>query len=162
MRYISDKINIMELTSSHLNRLMFFKIPCAFWCGLRVKQLSPDECTIKVRHSWFNQNPFKSMHFAVQAMAAEFSTGALVMYHIKKSGKSISMLVISGKLTFTKKARGKISFVCNDGHLIGGVLQNAITTGEGQAFTMVSTGTDEKGDVVSVMEFEWTVKVKKS
>jgi hypothetical protein len=29
------------------------------------------------------------MYFAVQAMAAELSTGALVMYHIKQSGKKI-------------------------------------------------------------------------
>ena len=30
---------------------------------------------VTVRHKWFNQNPFKSMFWAVQGMAAELSTG---------------------------------------------------------------------------------------
>jgi hypothetical protein len=47
--------------------------------------------------------PFNSMYFAVQAMAAELSTGALVMYQIQKSGKKISMLVANNKGNFKKK-----------------------------------------------------------
>lgn len=43
------------------------------------------------------------MYFAVQAMAAEFTTGALVMFHIKSSGKNISMLVAQNKAVFTKR-----------------------------------------------------------
>jgi len=41
-----------------------------------------------VKHRWLNQNPFNSMYFAVQAMAAELTTGALVMYQIKKVVKT--------------------------------------------------------------------------
>ena len=58
------------------------------------------------------------MYFAVQAMAAELTTGALVMYQIKKSKRNISMLVANNKGNFTKKATGRITFTCNDGHLI--------------------------------------------
>jgi hypothetical protein len=36
-------------------------------------------------------NPFNSMYFAVQAMAAELSTGALVMYQIQKVVKNIDV-----------------------------------------------------------------------
>jgi hypothetical protein len=32
-------------------------------------------CVATVKHRWINQNPFNSMYFAVQAMAAELSTG---------------------------------------------------------------------------------------
>jgi hypothetical protein len=43
-----------------------------------------------VKHRWI-KNPFNSMYFAVQAMAADNRT--LVMYQIQKSGKKIiSML----------------------------------------------------------------------
>ena len=100
------------------------------------------------------------MYFAVQAMAAELTTGALVMYHIKKSGKKISMLVANNKGNFTKKARGRITFTCNDGNLIEDAIRKAIETGEGQTFWMTSTGKDEAGDQVSFMEFEWSIKVK--
>ena len=78
------------------------------------------------------------MYFAVQAMAAELSTGALVMYQIQKSGKKISMLVANNKGNFTKKATGRITFVCKDGDLIERAIEQSVTTGEGQTFWMKS------------------------
>ena len=98
----------MEFTPFKLNAFTFFKLPSAFWSGVRVKQITSENCKVTVKHSWFNQNPFKSMYFAVQAMAAEFTTGALVMYHIKSSGKNISMLVAQNKAVFTKKQQGEL------------------------------------------------------
>jgi len=150
----------MEFTASKLNRFLFVKLPSAFWSGVRVKAISAMSCTATVKHRWFNQNPFNSMYFAVQAMAAELTTGALVMYQIKNSGRKISMLVANNKGNFTKKAKGRITFVCNDGHLIEEAINTAIATGEGQTFWMTSIGKDEAGDQVSQMEFEWSIKVK--
>jgi len=150
----------MEFTASKLNTFLFVKLPSAYWSGVRVKAISATSCTATVKHRWFNQNPFNSMYFAVQAMAAELTTGALVMYHIKKSGKKISMLVANNKGNFSKKARGRITFTCNEGHLIEEAINTAIATGEGQTFWMSSVGKDEAGDQVSHMEFEWSIKVK--
>lgn len=150
----------MEFTPAKLNSFLFFKLPSAFWSGVRVKSILPQSCTVTVKHRWFNQNPFNSMYFAVQAMAAELTTGALVMYQIKNSGKKISMLVANNKGNFTKKAKGRITFVCNDGHLIEETIKVAVATGEGQTLWMKSIGIDEKGDQVSHMEFEWSIKVK--
>ena len=126
----------MRLTASKLNKFLFFKLPAAFICGVRVKKLDEKECVATVKHRWINQNPFNSMYFAVQAMAAELSTGALVMYQIQKSGKKISMLVANNKGNFTKKATGRITFVCKDGDLIERAIEQSITTGEGQTFWM--------------------------
>ncbi|MFK7048929.1 hypothetical protein FLACOL_02250 [Flavobacterium columnare] len=151
----------MKFTPTKLNLFLFFKLPSAFWSGVRVKRIDDYECQATVKHRWFNQNPFNSMYFAVQAMAAELTTGALVMKQIKESGKNISMLVANNKGTFTKKATGKITFICSDGRLIEEAIKNTIATGEGQTFWMKSIGMDEKGDQVSVMDFEWTVRVKK-
>ena len=139
---------------------MFFKLPSAFWCGIRAKSFSEEICQSTVKHRWFNQNPFNSIYFAVQAMAAEFTTGVLVMYQVKKSGGNISMLVASNKATFTKKALGRITFECNQGNLIKDIIQKAIETNEGQTIWLTSIGTDEKGDQVSEMQFEWSIKLK--
>ncbi|MFN3640594.1 MAG: DUF4442 domain-containing protein, partial [Flavobacterium sp.] len=68
----------MSISTTKLHAFLFIKLPSAFWCGVRVKRISEKECVVTVKHRWFNQNPFKSMYFAVQAMAAELSTGALV------------------------------------------------------------------------------------
>ena len=150
----------MTITASKLNQFLFFKLPSAFICGVRVKTIDATECIVSVKHRWINQNPFQSMYFAVQAMGAELSTGALVMYHIQKSGRKISMLVANNKGTFTKKATGRITFTSNDGHLIEEAIQKTIATGEGQTFWMKSIGMNEQGVQVSEMDFEWSIRVK--
>ena len=100
------------------------------------------------------------MFWAVQGMAAELSTGILVINQIRSSGKKISMLVASNNATFTKKAVGRITFICNDGKKIDEAIKVAVETGEGQTFWMQSKGTNEDGIVVSTFNFEWTIKVK--
>lgn len=150
----------MKFTPAKLNAFLFFKLPSAYWSGVRVKTILPDVCEVCVRHKWFNQNPFKSMYFAVQAMAAELTTGALVMYYIKNSQKNISMLVVQNSSEFTKKATGKITFVCNDGKTVQETIQKAIETKEGQTVWLTSAGKNEKNEIVSTMKFMWAVKVK--
>lgn len=150
----------MKISVSSLNKFLLFKLPSAYICGVRVKQIDENKCVVTVKHRWINQNPFNSMYFAVQAMAAELSTGALVMLEIQKSGKKISMLVANNKSNFSKKATGRITFTCNDGALADKAIQEAIATGEGQTFWMKSIGTNEKGEQVSEMDFEWSVRTK--
>ena len=151
----------MEFSTSKFNTFLFLKLPSAFWSGVRLKSISADKCVVTVKHRWINQNPFKSMYFAVQAMAAELTTGALVMMKIKKSGKDISMLVSNNNSNFSKKATGRITFTCNDGHLIEEAIQKAIASGEGQTIWMKSIGQNEKEEQVSEMNFEWSIKLKK-
>lgn len=151
----------MQFTPSKINTFNFLNLPSVWWCGIRVKKITETECTAKVKHRWINQNPFRSMFWAVQGMAAELTTGVLVMREIAHSGKKISMLVANNKAQFTKKARGKITFTCDEGAIIHQYIEKAIETGEGQTFWLTSKGIDEKGDVVSVFEFEWSVKIKK-
>lgn len=150
----------MEVTVKKMNRFLMFKLPSAFLCGVRLKELDDAKAVATVTYKWMNQNPFNSMYFAVQSMAAELTTGALVIKSIQKSGKKISMLVTNHSGAFTKKAVGKITFTCNDGTEIAAALQKTIETGEGQTIKMKSIGTDELGDQVSVYEFEWSVKLR--
>lgn len=151
----------MELNVSKINKFLFFKLPSAYWTGVRMKEVSDVKAITTVKHGWKNQNPFKSMYFAVQAMAAELSTGALVMRKIAKSGEKISMLVANNNSSFTKKATGRIFFTCEDGAVLDDAIKKAIETGEGVTVWMKSIGRNTAGDQVSVMNFEWTLKVKK-
>lgn len=150
----------MNITPRKLNAYTIFKLPSAYLCGVRTRYIDNDKSIVTVRHRWINQNPFKSMFWAVQGMAAEFSTGALIIGKIQESGKRISMLVTSNNASFTKKAVGKITFTCKDGHLIDDALKKTIATGEGQTFWMQSVGLNEDGIVVSTFNFEWSIKVK--
>lgn len=150
----------MTITPRKLNLFSLFKLPSAWLCGVRVKSIDAQQCTVGVTHKWINQNPFNSMFWAVQGMAAELSTGALVVGYIEDSKLNISMLVAQNNATFTKKATGKITFQCTDGHLIEEGIKNAIETGEGQTVWMKSIGKNREGIEVSHFNFEWTLKVK--
>jgi hypothetical protein len=150
----------MELTASKLNMFSLLKLPSAYICGVRVKYIDGNTCKVVVKHRWINQNPFKSMFWAVQGMAAELSTGALMIGKIKASGRRISMLVVSNSAHFYKKATGRIIFTCNEGAAIDRVLETAIQTGEGQTVMLTATGVNEEGIEVSKFQFEWSIKLK--
>jgi hypothetical protein len=100
------------------------------------------------------------MYWAVQGMAAELATGAMVLKQIRASGRRISMLITTSNATFVKKATGRITFICSDGALVVKALEKATRTGEGQTVWMKSVGTDSDGDEVSSFNFEWTIKLK--
>ena len=127
---------------------------------MRLKHLGPDRAKVQVRHRWINQNPFRSMFWAVQGMAAELSTGALVMQAIRQSGKDVSMLVLNNRAHFSRKATGLITFCCEDGNLVEKAIARAIGTGEGQTVWLTATGINEAGDRVSTFEFEWTLRLR--
>ena len=150
----------MNISPSKLNTFLMFKLPAAYFTGVRTKSLDDTTCVVTVKHRWINQNPFNSMFWAVQGMAAELTTGALVMKKIKESGKKISMLVANNNATFTKKATGRITFTCKEGHKIDEAIRKAIETGEGQTVWLSANGVNKDGVEVSSFNFEWTLKVK--
>ncbi len=150
----------MKITPQKINLYMLFKLPSAFFCGVRVVSISDTEAVVKVKHRWINQNPFKSLYWAVQGMASEFASGILVIQEIKKVNKKISMLVTHQEGRFTKKATGKITFTCNEGALVKQTIQKAIETGEGQIIHLKADGFDASGDLVSQFVYEWSIKVK--
>lgn len=150
----------MKLTPRKINLFNLFKLPSVYLMGIRVKTLTNEFCNVSVKHRWINQNPFRSMFWAVQGMAAELTTGALMMSKIKSSGKPISMLVSNNNASFTKKATGRITFICNDGLKVDAAIAKAIATKEGQTVWMTSIGTNKEGIQVSIFNFEWSVKVR--
>ncbi|WAC03241.1 DUF4442 domain-containing protein [Lacinutrix neustonica] len=151
----------MTLTPRKINMFNALKLPSVYLMGVRVTDITKDSCAVKVKHRWLNQNPFKSMFWAVQGMAAELTTGAPVLMKIKESGEKVSMLVSNNNANFSKKATGKITFECKDGHKIDEALKKTIESGEGETIWMQSIGTNEAGVVVSTFNFEWSVKVRR-
>ena len=139
----------------------FFKLPSVFWTGIRVTKIDLDSCEVSVKHRWINQNPFKSMFWAVQGMAAEFTTGTLIMNTIRDSNRKVSMLVLNNKANFSKKATGRITFSCTQGAEVTKLMNELIETGTPKTIWMESIGINEAGDIVSRFNFEWTLNIKK-
>jgi hypothetical protein len=100
------------------------------------------------------------MFWAVQGMAAELSTGALIMHALHQSNTKASMLVIENKATFSKKAVGRINFNCPQGEAVLAAIDAAKKTHTPQQIWLHAKGLDEAGDEVSAFSFLWTIKVK--
>lgn len=150
----------MKLTARQVNLFNLLKLPAAYFTGVRVKSINDTTCVVTVKHRWINQNPFKSMFWAVQGMGAELTTGALVLGKIRDSGQQISMLVANNNASFSKKATGRITFACYEGKKIDEAIANAIATGEGQTVWLNAIGTNADAVEVSNFNFEWSLKVR--
>lgn len=143
------------------NLFTLFKLPAAWITGVRLTHLDDQGATASIKHRWINQNPYNSMFWAVQGMAAEFPTGILLTQEINRSRRSISMLVLNNKASFTKKATGRINFSCSQGEEARNAINTLIETGEPQTVWLESIGLNEDGQQVSVFSFEWTLLLKK-
>ena len=150
----------MKITPKKINSFMLFKLPMAYFGGVRVTSLNEEKAVVSIKHKWANQNPYKSMFWAAQGMAAEMSTAVLVMQEIEKTNRKFSMLVTHQEGDFFKKATKKIVFTCKGGNQIREAIQEAIKTGEGQVIVLTSEAKNEDGIVVSNFQFQWSLKVK--
>jgi hypothetical protein len=139
---------------------LFMKLPAAFFSGIRIKQVTENECHVTVPFKWLTQNPFKSTYFASLSMAAELSTGALALACIYKSIPGISMLVVQVNSSYFKKATGITTFICQDGPAFKAAVEKAIDTKEGQTVIAHSAGYNKAGEKVAAFEITWSFKAK--
>jgi len=151
----------MKYTPNKINRWMLFKLPAAWLTGVRLSLINEGKCEVKVRFKWINQNPYRSMFWAVQAMAAELTTGMLLTKSIQDSNSDISMLLVSNKSSFYKKAVGKITFVCDEGEIAKQLINSTIKNTTSKSW-FKAKGYDEAGDQVSEFDFEWSCKKRKN
>jgi hypothetical protein len=151
----------MKFSKFQISLFTLLRLPSVWLCGIRVTLLEQSFCEAKVKHRWINQNPFNSMFWAVQGMAAELTTGMLLMQEIQISKRKVSMLVLNNKANFSKKAQGRITFSCNSADLITNAIKKLYETDKPQTLWLTSKGMDENNDLVSTFEFEWTLLIKK-
>ena len=137
------------------------KLPIAWISGLKVVGVTKDIAKVNIKFKYLNKNPFKSMYFACQAMAAEMSTGLLALGCLDAQPEKVSMLVLDLNCSFTKKAIGTIQFVCEDGAKVKACIDEAVETGKGVVCVMQSKGFNEAGDCVSTFNITWTFKKKR-
>ena len=139
---------------------LFFRLPAAFFSGVRVRAIDEKQCVTTVPYKWLTQNPFRSTYFASLSMAAELSTGALAMAHLYKSRPPVSMLVVKMESEFFRKATGRTRFVCEDGDLFRIAVEETLRTGEPRTVRALSTGTNAQGETVASFYITWSFKAK--
>jgi len=148
------------MTIRNFNRFLLLKLPSAFFSGVRLRSLNDKCAVVTVTLNFLNKNPFKSMFWAVQGMAAELATGAIILSEVRNSTVPISMLVTRNEAEFLKKAKGKITFTCTDVAFVKNQFASHLQSKTSTRFWMQSEGVDEQGEVVSRFRFEWSIKTK--
>jgi hypothetical protein len=137
------------------------QLPSAYFSGVRVIGMDENKCKVKVPYKWFTRNPFRSTYFACLAMAGEMSTGALGLAYLYKRNPPVSMLVVSVKAHYYKKATGITIFTCEDGNLFDKMISEAISTGETRTVEAKSAGRNKEGELIAEMVVTWSFKMKK-
>lgn len=158
----TESSSFLQLVRNPLKFSFFLlsKLPSAYFSGVRVKEISYEKAIVTVPYKWFSQNPFKSLYFACQAMAAEMSTGLLAMLHVYGRKPAVSMLVVRIDGEFLKKGTDVVRFICHDGEAMEQAIEEAVATGDPVQFTARSIGTNLAGEVVSSFNITWSFKVK--
>ena len=153
---------IKQVTGGQFRWFLFTQLPMGWIAGLRVKSLSPERCVTTVPYKWLTKNPFRSMYFAVQSMAAELSTASTCLLATAGQKPSVAFIIVDMKASFYKKATGKVYFTCEDASQAFDAVTNCIQSGNAETATFHTTGKMADGTVVSEFEFTWSFKQRKS
>lgn len=130
--------------------------------GLRIKHIDESRCVTSIPFNWLNKNPFKSIYFAVQSMAAELSTASACLLAVEGLKPSVAFIIVNMKASFSKKAVDRVFFTCEDIHKAFEAVANCINSGDTSHATFKTIGRMEDGTVVSEFEFTWSFKQRKS
>lgn len=161
---MNEKSNFRKLATSSFKFkiFLFFKLPAAFFSGIRIREITDKNCITSVPYKWFTQNPFHSTYFASLAMAAEMSTGALALMNTYKTKPAISSLITKMEASYFKKAKDITVFTCQEGMEISNAVKEAVNNMEGKTITVRSMGRNKNNELIAEFLFTWSFKVKKS
>ena len=137
---------------------LWARLPLAACAGLSLRRLDDTGCTVALPGGWRTQNPFRSMYFAAQSMAAEMSTGAPAMMLAEGASASVSMLVREVRGVFTRRIQGEAEFTFEDLAGMREAVDRAVATGESESFVARSVGRNRDGGAASEFEITWSFK----
>jgi hypothetical protein len=152
-----------QVSSAFKFRLyVLFNLPMGWLAGMKIIDLTENHCITSVPFKWINKNPFKSVYFAVQSMAAELSTATACMVAIQGHQPSIALIIVDMKGQFYKKATGKVFFTClHQGQTYDTVAQ-ALASKKAQTLSLKTVGKMSDGTLVSEFVFTWSFKQRQS
>ncbi len=153
-----EKFKLRISNSAKFKLFLLTQLPMGLIAGMKLRTIEPDKCVTSVPFKWLNKNPFKSVYFAVQAMAAELSTATPCLLAVRGYKPSVAFIIVDMKAHFFKKATDSVTFTCMEGSKAFDAVEKAITTSEAQIVTFKTVGKMDDGTVVSEFEFTWSFK----
>ena len=137
---------------------MLVKMPLGLFAGLRIRSIDIERCETSVPYGWRSTNPFRSIYFAAQSMAAELSTGALGGLAVALAPSPVAMLITGLEASFSKKATARTTFTCEHGGKIFAAVRETLETGEPAVAEVETVGRMPDGTEVSRFVYTWSFK----
>jgi len=126
--------------------------------GVKLVHLDEESAVTEVPFRWSNKNPFKSMYFAVQSMAAELSTATPALMALKGLDADIALIIVDLKAEFVKKAQSKVTFTCTDYDKFNKAIASLKQPDDVETVTAKTVGRDIDGNEVATFYFTWSFK----
>jgi len=133
-------------------------LPMGIISGIRLVQLDEEKSVATVPYRWWNKNPFDSMYFSVQSMAAELSTAAPALLALESVDAAIAFIIVDLKAEFVKKAKSGITFTCCDYHKYLDAVSWLDKPDDATTVTVKTVGRDVDDDEVAIFYFTWSFK----
>ncbi len=141
---------------------MLTKLPLGLFAGMKVVTLDTERCQTTLPYGWRTTNPFRSIYFAAQSMAAELSTGALAMAAVEMAPSPVAFLITGLEASFGKKATALTTFTCENGSEMFAAVGHTLETGEPATVRAETVGRMPDGTEVSHFAFTWSFKKRAS
>ncbi len=156
------QIKFRDSFLSPLKQRLFYakNLPMGLISGIRLVHLDEEKSVAEVSFWWWNKNPFNSMYFAVQSMAAELSTAAPAMMALKGFDADIALIIVELKAEFVKKAQSKITFSCLDYDKYYKAVALLKQPDDTVTVTVKTVGRDVNDNEVATFYFTWSFKIR--
>ena len=151
------RLNSLFKANLALKLFSFTKIPIIGFIGPKVIQLDNDKCVLRIMLKRRTKNHLNSMYIGVLSVGADLACGMLGLYHIRESGKNITLVFKDMKADFLKRPDKDVNFICIQGEEVKKIVEDTIATGERKSIPMKIDAicNDEK-----VCEFILTLSLK--
>jgi hypothetical protein len=136
------------------------KMPLGLAAGLRIDTIDASSCTVSLPGGWRTQNPFGSMYWAAQGMAAEMATGIHGYVLTQAAPSPVRMILAGCKGEFTRMCKGRGTFVFSQGEHVRAHIEQTLQSGASVNCDTEVLGYDPSGAEVSRWTFTWAFRAR--
>jgi hypothetical protein len=143
-----------------LSGFMGAKMPLGLAAGLRLDSLDRQRCVVTLPGGWRTQNPFGSMYWAAQGMAAELATGLHPFVLSSAAPVPVRMILAKCEGEFVRMCKGQGRFEFSEGAAVEAAIGETLGSGENVSCATRVVGYDPDGQEVSRWTFTWAFRAK--
>src|SRR5690554_6307076 len=138
--------------------VLWARMPLLAVVSPSVDVLNASRCEVAIPFGWRNRNIFGTMYFAASMMAAEMTTGGLVLFHNALRPEKFSYIVRHISADFVKPAKSAVRFECVQGEEIAAAFDEAARTGERVNRLLEVVGRRTDGVETARVKVEWSIR----